>query len=107
MGALFNPSRKFSGKPCKRCDGTLRYISTRNCVACNLAKYDRHKQGAHQSGAIKAAQNRSANLRTRQLHSIDTESRYCGFPDGLKYMEYDEMISTIRTRVTEAMGRAR
>ncbi len=31
-------AKTFTGLPCKRCRGTLRYASTRNCVPCHKAQ---------------------------------------------------------------------
>ncbi len=33
----------FHGKPCRRCGMTLRYLNSRRCVACNLAKDQRRR----------------------------------------------------------------
>ncbi len=34
----------FQGRPCKRCGGTLRYTSNRNCVPCQKMHAERDHQ---------------------------------------------------------------
>ncbi len=39
-------SHTYHGKPCKRCGGTLRYVRSCGCVACNLQWRHREKKAA-------------------------------------------------------------
>ena len=45
--------KTFHGEPCAKCKGTLRYLSTRNCVPCQRKKSrERKARVAHEDQAF-------------------------------------------------------
>lgn len=46
----------YQGTPCSRCQGRERYVSSRNCVACNRQKskrrYERSKESGQAQGSL-------------------------------------------------------
>ena len=45
--------KTFHGEPCAKCTGTLRYLSTRNCVPCQRKKSrERKARVAHEDQAF-------------------------------------------------------
>ena len=45
--------KTFHGEPCAKCKGTLRYLSTRNCVPCQRKRSrERKAAAAHEDQAF-------------------------------------------------------
>lgn len=46
-------SKRYHGKPCKHCGGTLRYKSSRNCIECTAKKKDKWYQNNKERATAK------------------------------------------------------
>jgi hypothetical protein len=63
----------YEGSPCKKCGGTIRYLKSHGCRACNTAK---GKSAAHRIAQIKRNEKRAklrAKLKEQKLEAIRVE----------------------------------
>ena len=47
-----NDGKRYMGKPCRRCGGTLRYVNRDACVACAIACDRRRRERLKREGMV-------------------------------------------------------